>query len=136
VSTYVHSVASPDVRFPVGRGEDQNHHPLWTPNGRQLIYFPSGANAVAVDVRTEPTIGFGRPAPLPGDSLPINVAPGSLLNHDVPPDGRFITVADIEPPGSVVNRNAVVIVQNWSEELKRLVPRYSIGDLSYLIVDW
>ena len=122
VLTYVHSVASPEDRFQVGRDEDQVHHPLWSPNGRQLIYFPGGGAAVAVDVRTEP-VGFGRPTALPGDGLPINVSPGTLLNHDVHPDGRFVTVADVEPPnGAARNRNAIVIVQNWFEELKRLVP--------------
>ena len=58
--TYVHSVASPEDRFQVGRDEDQVHHPLWSPNGRQLIYFPGGGAAVAVDVKTEP-VAFGRP---------------------------------------------------------------------------
>ncbi len=99
------------------------HHPLWSPNGRQLIYFPGGGAAVAVDVRTEP-VAFGRPTALPGDGLPINVSPGSLLNHDVHPDGRFVTVADVEPANDAArNRNAVVIVHNWFEELKRRVPQ-------------
>ena len=123
VLTYVHSVASPEDRFQVGRDEDQVHHPLWSPNGRQLIYFPGGGAAVAVDVRTAP-VGFGRPKALPGDGLPVNVSPGSLLNHDVHPDGRFVTVADVEAPGAnAANRNAVVIVQNWTEELKLRVPQ-------------
>ena len=123
VLTYVHSVASPENRFQVGRDEDQVHHPLWSPNGRQLIYFPGGGAAVAVDVRTAPSFGVGRPTALPGDGLPINVAPGSLLNHDVHPDGRFVTVADVDPANGARNRNAVVIVHNWFEELKRLVPQ-------------
>jgi serine/threonine-protein kinase len=124
VLTYVHSVASPEVRFQVGRDEDAVHHPLWSPNGRQLIYFPGGGAAVAVDVRTAPSFGFGRPTALPGDGLPVNVSPGSLLNHDVHPDGRFITVADVESANAGArNRNAIVIVQNWFEELKRRVPR-------------
>ena len=123
VLTYVHSVASPEVRFQVGRDEDAVHHPLWSPNG-QLIYFPGGGAAVAVDVRTAPSFGFGRPTALPGDGLPINVSPGSLLNHDVHPDGRFVTVADVESANAGArNRNAIVIVQNWFEELKRRVPR-------------
>jgi hypothetical protein len=88
-----------------------------------LIYVPGGGNAVAVDVRAEPSVRFGRPTPLPGAGLPINVSPGSLLNHDVHPDGRFIIVADVEPAdNSAVNRNAIVIVQNWFAELQQRVP--------------
>ena len=123
VLTYVHSVASTGARFQVGQTNGQVHHPIWTPDGHRLVYFPGGGNAVAVDFRATPSVGFGRPTPLPGGGLPINVSPGSLLNHDVHPDGRFVTVADVEGPGITVNRNAVVIVQNWFEELKRVVPR-------------
>ncbi len=123
VLTYVHSVVSPADRFQVGQNDGQVHHPLWTPDGRRLIYFPGGGRAVAVDVRTEPSVRFGSPTPLPGAGLPVNVSPTSLLNHDVHPDGRFITVADIEPAtNGGVNRNAIVIVQNWFEELRQRVP--------------
>lgn len=122
VLTYVHSVVSPANRFQVGQNDGQVHHPLWTPDGSRLIYFPGGGTAVAVDVRTEPSVRFGRPTPLPGAGLPINVSPSSLLNHDVHPDGRFITVADVEPVNTGTgNFNAIVIVQNWFEELQQRV---------------
>ena len=76
-----------------------------------------------MDVITEPSFGFGRPTALPGDGLPINVTPGSLLNHDVDRDGRFVSVADAGTTDvDASNRNGIVMVQNWNEELKRLVP--------------
>jgi Tol biopolymer transport system component len=40
-SIYVHSM-SMEGRFPIGRADDQAHHPLWTPDGR-LIYFAGGS---------------------------------------------------------------------------------------------
>jgi serine/threonine-protein kinase len=119
VRTYVQSVSSPEIRYQVGRDEELAHHPLWSANGRQLIYFPGGGSPVAVDVTFEPVFGFGRPTPLPGNGLPVNVSPGSQVNHDVA-DGRFVTVADEAiTAGDPVNRNAIVIVQNWIEELKQ-----------------
>ena len=49
--------------------------------------------------------------------------PAQLLNHDVGPDGRFVTILDgAETAGAVGTSNEIVIVQNWFEELKRLVP--------------
>jgi eukaryotic-like serine/threonine-protein kinase len=122
VGTYVQAVTSND-RYQIGRVEDVVHHPLWSHDGKRLIYFPSAAVAVAVEVRTEPTFAVGRPQPLPGDGLPLNVQPSTLLNHDVGPDGRFVTIL---AAGAAANAAAVadkiVIVQNWFEELKRLVP--------------
>jgi len=38
--------------------------------------------------------------------------------YDVLPDGRFVMVRGADPSGS----REIVIVQNWFEELKRLVP--------------
>ena len=76
---------------------------------------------MAVDVRTQPTLGFGRPRALPGAGLPINVTPSTLLNHDVAPDGRFVTVVTEADDGAAAG-DRIVLVQNWFEELKRLVP--------------
>jgi serine/threonine-protein kinase len=123
VLTYAQSLTS-SSRYQIGRTEDVVHHPLWSPDGKRLIYFPGGnSSAVAVDIRTEPTFAVGRPTPLPGNGLPLNVMPASLLNHDVGRDGRFVTILDGgEAAGAVAASNQIVIVQNWFEELKRLVP--------------
>jgi Tol biopolymer transport system component len=122
LATYVQSMTS-SSRYQIGRTEDIVHHPLWSHDGKRLIYFPgTGGSAVAVDIRTEP-FAVGRPTPLPGDGLPLNVQPNSLLNHDVGPDGRFVTILDgAEAAGTAASSNQIVIVQNWFEELKRLVP--------------
>ena len=51
-ATYVQSVSAPDARFQIGRDEETVHHPLWTPDGSRLFYFPGPGDAVAVDVTT------------------------------------------------------------------------------------
>jgi len=38
--------------------------------------------------------------------------------YDILPDGRFVMVRGADPSGS----REIVLVQNWFEELKRLVP--------------
>ena len=121
VATYVQSVSAPETRFQVGQDEEIAHHPLWAPDGNRLFYFAT-VSPMAVDVRTQPTVGFGRPVPLVG--LPVNTAPDTLLNHDVTPDGsRFVAVF---PEGVGVEgrpREQIVVVhQNWFTELQRLVP--------------
>ena len=118
-AVYVQSVAAPETRFQVGQDEEIAHHPLWGPDGNQLFYFATTL-PMAVDVRTQPTVGFGRPVPSAA-GLPASMGPSLPRNHDVAPDGsRFVAVF----PGGVDDdsRNQIVIVQNWFEELRRLVP--------------
>ena len=122
-ATYVQSVSAPETRYQIGRDEEAVHHPLWTPDGSRLFYFPGTSSAVTVDVTTEPTFSYGRPVPLPGGGLPLNVNTTVPLNHDIAPDGsRFVTVlADLQGEASTT-RYEIVLVQNWFEELMRLVP--------------
>jgi len=124
VATYVESVASPGTRYQIGRDDELAHHPLWSPDGRRLIYFPGG-NAAAVSVEilgTSPSLELGRPEALPGEGLPLNVTPTSLLNHDVGPNGQFVTILDGAETGGEAPADQIVIVQHWFEELQRLVP--------------
>jgi len=119
-ATYVQPVGA-GTRYQIGRTEDPVHHPLWSRDGKRLIYFVGGLGAVAVSIRTEPSVAIGRPEPL--SSLPVNVQPSSLLNHDVGRDGRFVTVLNgVQATGGAAAPDQIVIVQNWFEELKRLVP--------------
>ena len=121
-ATYVQSVSAPEARYQIGRDEEAVHHPLWAADGSRLFYFQGPSDAVAVDVTTEPRFSLGRPVPLPGDGLPLNVGPTTPLNHDIAPDGsRFVTVlADTGDETST--RNEIVLVHNWFEELKVRVP--------------
>ena len=43
-------------------------------------------------------------------------------NYDVARDGRFLMVKDVTPPNQASARKHLVLVQNWLEELERLVP--------------
>jgi hypothetical protein len=90
--------------------------PLWAPNGRE-IYYRSSANLMAVKVQTSPTLELGTPEVL--FSLDNYVLPGTRgIKYDVAPDGRFLLLKDSGTGGS---QDRVVLVQNWTEELKRRV---------------
>jgi len=42
-------------------------------------------------------------------------------HYDVAPDGRFVMIEEGSPSDAIAP-GALILVQNWFEELKRLVP--------------
>ena len=101
-----------DGRFPISqRG---GRWPLWAPDGRELFYWMS-EGLMAVAVETEPRFQAGIPQLLFEDT-------GFLQEfgrtYDISPDGqRFLIVKQDESALS-----ELVIVENWFEEIRRLVP--------------
>ena len=98
------------------------HTPVWSPTGQELFYMVSGT-MWAVPVETEPTFRPFNPEVLFRGSYFVPSG-NTFLPFDIAPDGeRFLmrksgvaTLTDdaIEPQ--------LVVIQNWFEELKRLVP--------------
>ena len=86
--------------------------PRWNPNGSELFYR-QGDKLMAVGVRTDAELSFGRPRELFERSSPFG-------NYDVDRNGERFVMADASvtrPPPT-----HLILVQNWAEELKRLVP--------------
>ena len=122
-AVYVQPFPYTDTRFQISRDDDLGHHPLWSPDGKALFYFP-GANAlVATAVTTAPRFMVGNPTAVPGAFL-SNVSTTSPRNHDMTPDGQWMVVAlDASvpiQPGPAIPQFEVVL--NWFDELKRRVP--------------
>jgi eukaryotic-like serine/threonine-protein kinase len=104
---------------------DGGSDPLWRRKGGEL-YYRNGDKMMAVDVRTRPTFGAGRPRLLweghysHGMSSSCGQPGVTSFNYDVTPDGqRFLMVKDSRQD---VGSNRIVVVLNWFEELKRRVP--------------
>jgi hypothetical protein len=95
---------------------------LWSPDGKQLFYLENAGQLrlVAVDVRTQPSFAFGKPAPLPIDGI---VARGARP-YDNTPDGRqFLVMLSPADAGSGdVATFQVSVALNWFEDLKTRVP--------------
>jgi serine/threonine-protein kinase len=92
--------------------------PLWSRNGRE-IYYRNATSLMAAEVQTTPTLEVGRPSALFG--LGDYVLAGTRgIRYDVAADGRFLLLKDSGAGGGSQER--VVLVQNWTDELKRLVP--------------
>jgi serine/threonine-protein kinase len=92
--------------------------PLWARNGRELFYR-NGNKMMAVAIETEPELSVGTPKLL-FEGRFLGTGPVHLRRqYDVSPDGqRFLMIKreqDLVP-------TELIVVLNWFEELKRLVP--------------
>jgi serine/threonine-protein kinase len=107
----------PDVRagrwqISVGGG----FAPLWSKDGRE-IFYRSATSLMAVPVQTTPDFVPGTPVRL--FSLGDFALAGTRgIRYDVAPDGRFLFLKDESGSGP---RERIIVVQNWVEELERLV---------------
>lgn len=93
--------------------------PLWSRNGREL-FFSSGDRMLVVSVQSGPTLVAERPQVLFEFAM---LAPsGGQISYDLAPDGRFLMIrSGVAEAGGGAGSN-LIVVQNWFEELKRLVP--------------
>ncbi|MGZ8838990.1 MAG: TolB family protein, partial [Candidatus Aminicenantales bacterium] len=93
-------------------------HPVWSKDGKQLFYRQ--ANQVwVVDVGTESGFSAGKPRLLFEKGEFRQGTP--VRDWDLWPDGQgFLMVKNEEEKSQPLTE--IVLVQNWFEELKRLVP--------------
>ncbi len=89
--------------------------PVWAPNGRELFYR-NGEAMMVVKIETEPSFRHGRPQVLFSGSYAF-----AARNYDIHPDGqRFLMIKEAEQTGETGTE--LIVVENWFQELKRLVP--------------
>ncbi len=91
--------------------------PLWSNSGRELFYRNRLGEMVAVEVETEPTFAAGQPEVL--FSAAEFRSFGNHQMYDVTPDDQQFIM--IRPVGEDVAGELILVV-NFFEELKRLVP--------------
>ncbi len=93
--------------------------PRWSADGRELFYQSvDGRRVLAVPISTGPTLTAGA-STLVFEGPYVPMSPNTRA-FDVTPDGRFILVKSENTDSNAAA--TVVVVQNWLEELKRLVP--------------
>ena len=96
--------------------------PLWARNGHELFYR-HGTGVLSVPVQTTPTFRAGTPTTMfEGRYL---APPRGLAgrSYDVASDGqRFLMIKDAPAGDSNGTPAIIVVVLNWTEELKQRVP--------------
>jgi Tol biopolymer transport system component len=104
--------AYPDSGAPIRVSPNGGFDPVWGPEGQELFYLEDD-KMMAVRVETDPEFRFQPPEVLFEGGYLLGFRP----NYDVGPDGRFLMIKEEESEAVQIN-----VVQNWFEELKRLVP--------------
>ena len=100
---------------------DGGVRPLWSRNGRELFFGGlDGRQMFVVPVQSGTTLVAGRPQVL-FEAAMIAPAAGSRT-YDLAPDGRFIVILRAEEKTGSGTAPGLILVQNWFEELKRLLP--------------
>jgi len=92
--------------------------PVWARSGRELFYLDESNTLMAVPVQTSgPQFSSGRPAKVFDTKYS-----GAFYSYDVTPDGlRFLMMKE-SSVGDPIHPPNIVVVLNWSEELKQRVP--------------
>jgi hypothetical protein len=99
-------------------------HPLWSPDGHELIFTPSAASGrlAAVPVTIQPTVTFGPATIFPAEVTAERLSADTRA-FDILPDGRFVGL--IGNPGPDVARPSgaqLRVVFDWFEDVKQRVP--------------
>ena len=92
-------------------GGSADDEPLWSPTGRE-IFYRTGTQMMRVPVNAESSFDSGNPEAV---FQTTGYGGGRNRRFDVSPDGRRILIPRF-------GTDELVVVLNWLEELKRLVP--------------
>lgn len=99
---------------------DGGNWPIWSRDGRMLFFRSLDLRQVlSVAVQSGTTLTAGRPRAL--FDMPMPAPVGGSRSWDAAPDGRLFLVRNAQADGGAP-APSLVLVQNWTDELKRLVP--------------
>jgi eukaryotic-like serine/threonine-protein kinase len=96
--------------------------PLWARSGRELFYTAGTGVTRVMSVAIEPGTSFSARTPVLVFEGPY-WAGNAGRTYDVSPDGqRFLMIKDAGTGTTTSAPSQFIVVSNWFEELKRLVP--------------
>ena len=97
--------------------------PRWARNGRELFYLSPQNDMMSVQVENGDTWSSTAPMKLfDASAYYTGGTANPFVNYDVAKDGRFLMVKPKGTAGEGAPSTNLIVVQNWFEELKRLVP--------------
>jgi hypothetical protein len=117
-AVYVEPFPQTGAKYQVSNSSEDGHHPVWSANGKQLIYVPGpGTRLVRVPVTTGPAFSFGAPSII--EEPFFNTAGSVERSFDLMPDGvRIVSLRESSTAGFRAREEEIRVVLNWFEEFK------------------
>lgn len=117
---YLQAYPGPGPKTPVSIGGGGEL--VWSPDGSELFYRV-GSTIMVVDVQSVPTLSVSESRVL-FQSSHFSLGRGRSRQYHVAPDGRFLMIrAGAAQSGEPDDYDHLIVVENWLDELQRLVPR-------------
>ena len=114
----------PDVtggKWPVST--NGGSQPLWARSGKELFFIDGSGALTGVRVEGQSSFTIGTPAKILDSSYVWSVPTYAGRMYNISPDGqRFLMLKQGSLPDGTSVPRSITVVQNWFEELKRLVP--------------
>ena len=102
---------------------DGGIRPAWSPSGREMFYLDRLNRLTAVSVHERDSrLTVGAPKTLLASAYFADAGPAPGRPYDLSPDGRFLMIKESAANDARATPASITVVQNWLEELKRLVP--------------
>ncbi len=102
---------------------DGGSRPAWNPNGREMFYLDRLNRLTAVTVQARDSkLTVGPPKMVLASAYFADAGPAPGRPYDLSPDGRFLMIKENATSDGRERPASITVVQNWLEELKRLVP--------------
>jgi serine/threonine-protein kinase len=118
---YVKPFPAAATRYQVPQDQD-THHPLWSPDGKELLYTAGPSLFGGVSVATKPSLSFGSPVRAPKSGFTTG-SPAVARPYDILPDGKHLI--GVAPPGQAQTGGGPLqmqVVLNWFEDVKQRAP--------------
>ncbi len=97
--------------------------PRWAPDGRELFFTARSGGWATPGVLMSVPVGPGSTFVAGQPTAVLKIPAGASQAYDVAPDGRFLFhFQRSSRPAEEALRQQIIVAQNWTEELKRLVP--------------
>ena len=92
------------------------HHPAWSPDGKELFYYPGPEQLTAVPVALVEPVRFGAPRPVNPPFFPTT-STRSARDYDLLPNGSFVRRGDYRDSLGRIDVEFRIVV-NWFDEIR------------------